>query len=78
MTRCRVDQDELDYDTQQGQWEPVKSIFDYENDVDWRVDTEHATTLKPDAFELELAKEEQERKMQQLEQAVNDVMNRGY
>ena len=56
----------------------VKSVFDYENDVDWRVDTEHATTLKPDAFELELAKEEQERKMQQLEQAVNDVMNRGY
>ena len=27
MTKCRVEQDELDYDTQQGQWKP--SIFDH-------------------------------------------------
>lgn len=78
MTRCRVEQDELDYDTHQGQWEPVKSIFDYDNDVDWMVDTEHATQSKPDKFELDLAREEEALKMQRLEQAINNVMKRGY
>lgn len=36
MTRCRVEQDELDYDTQQGQWAREKgepSVFDYTDDI---------------------------------------------
>ena len=28
MTRCRVEQDELDYDTQQGQWKSFDDKFD--------------------------------------------------
>jgi hypothetical protein len=28
MTRCRVEQDELDHDTQQGQWKSVDDTFD--------------------------------------------------
>ena len=34
MTRCRVEQEELDYDMQQGQWAPVKSLFDYAEPVE--------------------------------------------
>ena len=34
MSRCRVEQDELDYDMKQGQWAPVKSLFDYADPVD--------------------------------------------
>jgi len=78
MTRGHVEQDELDYDTQQGQWEPVKSIFDYEPEPEYSVDTDHATEVKPDKFELDLAKKEEALKMQRLEQAVNNVMKRGY
>jgi len=34
MSRCRVEQEELDYDMQQGQWAPVKSLFDYAEPVE--------------------------------------------
>ena len=78
MSKCRVEQDELDYDTQQGRWAKPKSLFDFEDDIDWRVDTDHATTVKPDAFELELAKQEEERKDITLSQMIDHIMKRGY
>ena len=78
MSKCRVEQDELDYDTHQGRWEQPKSLFDFEDDVDFRVDTGNATTVKPDAFELELAKQEEERKDITLSQMIDHIMKRGY
>ena len=41
MSRCRVSEDELDYDTQQGQWKP--SIFDHMDEVaELEPDTNHS------------------------------------
>ena len=34
MSRCRVEQDELDYDTKQGAWESVQSLFEYSEPVE--------------------------------------------
>jgi len=56
----------------------VKSIFDASPQEEYKLDEKQASTYKPESFELELARQEQERKMQQLEQAVNNVMKRGY
>lgn len=33
MLKSHAEQDELDFDTQQGRWEPVKSLFDEADDV---------------------------------------------
>jgi len=74
MTRCRVEQDELDYDTQQGQWEPVKSIFDYEPEPEYSVDTDHATEVKPDKFELDMARQEKDYKDKNFDAIFNRIM----
>ena len=42
MSRCRIEQDELDYDTQQGQWAP--SLFD---------DAEPVEELEPEKHSLD-------------------------
>ena len=44
MTRCRVEQDELDHDMQQGQWAPVKSLFEFADDVEELGPEEHRPT----------------------------------
>ena len=38
----------------------VKSVFDHGDDVSFSVNTDHATQTKPDAFELDLARQEKE------------------
>ena len=48
----------------------------YENDIDWRVD--NPAQSKPDQFEIELARQEQERKELALEKMIKIVKVRGY
>ena len=54
----------------------VKSLFDFENDIDWRVD--NPAQSKPDQFEIELARQERERKELALEKMIKIVKGRGY
>jgi len=58
--------------------EGVSTIVHGAPQEEYKLDEKQASTYRPDSFELELARQEQERKMQQLEQAVNNVMKRGY
>lgn len=71
--RGSVEQDELDYDMQQGQWEPVKpeSLFIYADDVSYKLKTDNASTLRPDACDVELDRQERANHAADVEKILN-------
>ena len=64
--RCRVSEEELANDT--------PSIFDYAPQEEYKLDTTKATTYKPDAFELELARQEQQEHEAKIQLIINRMM----
>ena len=76
MSRCIVEQDELDYDMKQGQWAPVTTIFT-DNVDEYDVPLYNASEYKPEKHELELAKQQREAEELKIELMVNRFFKTG-
>ena len=55
---------------------PVNSIFDHAPQEEYKLDTTKATTYKPDAFELKLARKEQQEHEAKIQLIINRMMGK--